>query len=399
MKNVNCLACEDSPQHPNVPCHVCGGIVSAEPDDKMCRQAYDDFYHKIRAEIGYDHWCAIWSFIAKRLAAPVAAQAQRHEFDDCAASPTGKHSGSWFANGDCEYCKAGAQPDAPLFYAQAQPLSHFPSSHWANQVHAHFNQQAQLEKGCKRSHPHENMSPECEALTKAARKANQAAHASDFGQAQPIMPPLTDSMRAVIRNENDVYGDEDALYAALCDAAQAQQPVSGTGGFVEAIVDAVMQVYCSTPVGEAMDYSSIYDAVVAVIDAQPQLSGNPGQLDHLPDTTKMVDALADALSNLEHDNYERSYSGNKNRESDAALIRAALAQQDADKARSREAEEILQQAAKILSEEIIDADQAKALDAKLRTLLSDIDPFWIRWRYVGEKQGWLVKYVARKEET
>ena len=148
-----------------------------------------------------------------------------------------------------------------------------------------------------------------------------------------------------------------------------------------------------------MDYSSIYDAVVAVIDAQPQLSGNPGQLDHLPDTTKMVDALADALSNLEHDNYERSYSGNKNRESDAALIRAALAQQDADKARSREAEEILQQAAKILSEEIIDADQAKALDAKLRTLLSDIDPFWIRWRYVGEKQGWLVKYVARKEET
>ena len=55
-------------------------------------------------------------------AAPVAAQAQRHEFDDCAASPTGKHSESWFANGDCEYCKAGAQPDAPLFYARAQPV-------------------------------------------------------------------------------------------------------------------------------------------------------------------------------------------------------------------------------------------------------------------------------------
>lgn len=49
-----------------------------------------------------------------------AAQAQRHEFDDCTASPTGKHSESWFANGDCEYCKAGAQPNAPLFWAQAQ---------------------------------------------------------------------------------------------------------------------------------------------------------------------------------------------------------------------------------------------------------------------------------------
>lgn len=88
--------------------------VSAEPDDQMCRQAYDDFYHKIRAEIGYDHWCAIWRFIVKRLAAPVAAQAQ------------------------------------------------------------------------------------------------------------PAMPPLTDAMRAVIRNEHDVYGDEAALYAALCAAAQAQ---------------------------------------------------------------------------------------------------------------------------------------------------------------------------------
>ncbi len=37
-----------------------------------------------------------------------------------------------------------------------------------------------------------------------------------------------------------------------------------------------------------------------------------------------IDALFDALSNLEHDNYERSYSGSKNREADAGLIRAAL---------------------------------------------------------------------------
>lgn len=38
-----------------------------------------------------------------------------------------------------------------------------------------------------------------------------------------------------------------------------------------------------------------------------------------------IDALFNALSNLEHDNYERSYSGSKNREADAGLIRAALA--------------------------------------------------------------------------
>ncbi len=62
---------------------------------------------------------------------------------------------------------------------------------------------------------------------------------------------------------------------------------------------------------------------------------------------------------------------------------------DLGSARSLEAEETLEQAAKILSEEVIDAELAKALDARLRTLLGDTDPFWIRWRYVGEKQGWL----------
>ncbi|WP_368641724.1 hypothetical protein ABRZ03_02575 [Castellaniella ginsengisoli] len=47
-------------------------------------------------------------------------------------------------------------------------------------------------------------------------------------QAQPTMPALTDAMRAVLRNEHDVYLTEDALYAALCDAAQAQ--LSGISG-------------------------------------------------------------------------------------------------------------------------------------------------------------------------
>ena len=62
---------------------------------------------------------------------------------------------------------------------------------------------------------------------------------------------------------------------------------------------------------------------------------------------------------------------------------------DLGSARSLEAEETLEQAAEILSEQVIDSELAKRLDAKLRTLLGDTDPFWIRWRYVGEKQGWL----------
>jgi hypothetical protein len=44
-------------------------------DEQACRQAYDDFYHKVRAEVGYDrydHWAAIWRFIRKRRGEPVA---------------------------------------------------------------------------------------------------------------------------------------------------------------------------------------------------------------------------------------------------------------------------------------------------------------------------------------
>jgi hypothetical protein len=62
---------------------------------------------------------------------------------------------------------------------------------------------------------------------------------------------------------------------------------------------------------------------------------------------------------------------------------------DLGSSRSLEAEAVLQQAALILSEKDIDHAKAKALDTTLRGLLGDTDPFWIRWRYVGEKQGWL----------
>lgn len=50
-----------------------------------------------------------------------------------------------------------------------------------------------------------------------------------------------------------------------------------------------------------------------------------------------------------------------------------------DSARSLEAEVLLQQAGKILSEEVIDAAGKSAGCAALRTVLGDTDPFWIRW--------------------
>ena len=62
---------------------------------------------------------------------------------------------------------------------------------------------------------------------------------------------------------------------------------------------------------------------------------------------------------------------------------------DMASARSIQAEQALKEAADLLAQAQVDHESAKALDARLRGLLGDTDPFWIRWRFVGEKQGWL----------
>lgn len=57
-------------------------------------------------------------------------------------------------------------------------------------------------------------------------------------------------------------------------------------------------------------------------------------------------------------------------------------------ARSVEAEEVLEEAAHALSDELFDRTAARALETKLRRVLGDTDPFWTRWRFVGERRGW-----------
>jgi predicted ATPase len=56
---------------------------------------------------------------------------------------------------------------------------------------------------------------------------------------------------------------------------------------------------------------------------------------------------------------------------------------------SMEAERVLEDAAIALSDEKFGKDNAKALDQRLREVLSDTDQFWMRWRFVAEKKGWL----------
>lgn len=62
---------------------------------------------------------------------------------------------------------------------------------------------------------------------------------------------------------------------------------------------------------------------------------------------------------------------------------------DLKSARSEEAEELVLTASKLLKENNVDLIKAKKLDENLRLVLGDTDSFWIRWRFVGEKQGWL----------
>jgi predicted ATPase len=56
---------------------------------------------------------------------------------------------------------------------------------------------------------------------------------------------------------------------------------------------------------------------------------------------------------------------------------------------SIETEKVLEEAALALSDAGFSMENAKILDVRLRQVLSDTDPFWMRWRFVAEKKGWL----------
>ena len=62
---------------------------------------------------------------------------------------------------------------------------------------------------------------------------------------------------------------------------------------------------------------------------------------------------------------------------------------DLPSARSLEAEAVLKEAEIALKDPAFDAERAKEIDMKLRGVLGDTDTFWMRWRFVAEKKGWL----------
>lgn len=62
---------------------------------------------------------------------------------------------------------------------------------------------------------------------------------------------------------------------------------------------------------------------------------------------------------------------------------------DLKSARSIEAERALEETALAMSEPDFNQAQARALHTRLQGLLGDTDPFWVRWRFVAGKKGWL----------
>lgn len=62
---------------------------------------------------------------------------------------------------------------------------------------------------------------------------------------------------------------------------------------------------------------------------------------------------------------------------------------DLTSARSIEAEKVLREAAIAMSDDSFDTHKARKLEDQLREVLGDTDPFWMRWRFVAEKKGWL----------
>lgn len=56
--------------------------------------------------------------------------------------------------------------------------------------------------------------------------------------------------------------------------------------------------------------------------------------------------------------------------------------------RSIESEQALEEAAVLMSDPAFTQSQAAELEIKLKRVLGDVDPFWMRWRFLMETKGW-----------
>ncbi len=91
---------------------------------------------------------------------------------------------------------------------------------------------------------------------------------------KPTMPPLNEAMRAVLRNERDIYGDEDTLYAALCEAARAAIEAHQRQHTTESLLlGRILATWHNTGETGDIDGAWLQDAVIA---AGLAVQGNEG---------------------------------------------------------------------------------------------------------------------------
>jgi hypothetical protein len=57
--------------------------------------------------------------------------------------------------------------------------------------------------------------------------------------------------------------------------------------------------------------------------------------------------------------------------------------------RSIEAEEAIEQAAQAIEKDKVSKKEGRAIHKRLGEVLGELDPFWVRWRYIAVKRGWL----------
>ena len=62
---------------------------------------------------------------------------------------------------------------------------------------------------------------------------------------------------------------------------------------------------------------------------------------------------------------------------------------DMRSARSIVSERVLEEASNAMADPSFGKSEAEAIDRRLREVLGDTDPFWMRWRFVAEKKGWI----------
>jgi hypothetical protein len=62
---------------------------------------------------------------------------------------------------------------------------------------------------------------------------------------------------------------------------------------------------------------------------------------------------------------------------------------DMRSARSTVSERVLEEASNAMADPSFGKSEAEAIDRRLREVLGDTDPFWMRWRFVAEKKGWI----------